>query len=56
VRVPNDRLDRFLSAVGEVILTTTQLRTAADDAAGQGPTEAKLTRGFDHMDRVVGEL
>jgi two-component system chemotaxis sensor kinase CheA len=42
--------------VGEVILTTTQLRTAADDAAGQGPTEAKLTRGFDHMDRVVGEL
>jgi len=56
VRVPNDRLDRFLSAVGEVILTTTQLRTAADDAAGQGPAEAKLTRGFDHMDRVVGEL
>lgn len=54
--MPNDRLDRFLSAVGEVILTTTQLRTAADDAGGQGPAEAKLTRGFDHMDRVVGEL
>src|SRR5690606_960157 len=55
VRVPNERLDRFLSAVGEVILTTTQLRTAADDGA-QGVAEPRLLRGFDHMDRVVGEL
>lgn len=55
MRVPNERLDRFLSAVGEVILTTTQLRTAADDGA-QGVAEPRLLRGFDHMDRVVGEL
>jgi two-component system chemotaxis sensor kinase CheA len=55
VRVPNERLDRFLSAVGEVILTTTQLRTAADDGV-QGASEPRLARGFDHMDRVVGEL
>lgn len=55
MRVPNERLDRFLSAVGEVILTTTQLRTAADDGA-PGAGEPRLTRGFDHMDRVVGEL
>lgn len=55
MRVSNERLDRFLSAVGEVILTTTQLRTAADDGA-PGAGEPRLTRGFDHMDRVVGEL
>lgn len=55
MRVPNERLDRFLSAVGEVILTTTQLRTAADGGA-QGAAEPRLAHGFDHMDRVVGEL
>ncbi|HSJ96252.1 MAG TPA: hypothetical protein VLC53_04220, partial [Myxococcota bacterium] len=55
MRVPNERLDRFLSAVGEVILTTTQLRTAADEGV-QGAGEPRLARGFDHMDRVVGEL
>jgi two-component system chemotaxis sensor kinase CheA len=55
VRVPNERLDRFLSAVGEVILTTTQLRTAADEGAS-GAAEPRLARGFDHMGRVVGEL
>jgi two-component system chemotaxis sensor kinase CheA len=54
VRVPNERLDRFLSAVGEVILTTTQLRTAA--GAPSQRADARLARGFDHMDRVVGEL
>jgi len=37
-----------------VILTTTQLRTAAE-ATGLGP-DARLARGFDQMDRVVGEL
>jgi two-component system chemotaxis sensor kinase CheA len=52
--VPNERLDRFLSAVGEVILTTTQLRTAAH--ATRPSPETGLARGFDHMDRVVGEL
>lgn len=55
MRVPNERLDRFLSAVGEVILTTTQLRTAAGDGE-QSSAEPRLARGFDHMDRVVGEL
>ena len=55
MRVPNERLDRFLSAVGEVILTTTQLRTAAEDGV-QSVAEPRLTRGFDQMDRVVGEL
>jgi two-component system chemotaxis sensor kinase CheA len=55
VRVPNERLDRFLSAVGEVVLTTSQLRTAAHQGAGQD-SDARLARGFDHMDRVVGEL
>lgn len=55
VRVPNERLDRFLSAVGEVILTTTQLRTAAGDGE-PASAEPRLARGFDHMDRVVGEL
>jgi two-component system chemotaxis sensor kinase CheA len=54
VRVPNESLDRFLSSVGEVILTTTQLRTAAD-STGLGQ-DARLARGFDQMDRVVGEL
>jgi two-component system chemotaxis sensor kinase CheA len=56
VRVPNERLDRFLSAVGEVILTTTQLRTAAGDGEQGSSAEPRLARGFDHMDRVVGEL
>ncbi|HTY17307.1 MAG TPA: chemotaxis protein CheW [Myxococcota bacterium] len=54
VRVPNQTLDRFLSSVGEVILTTSQLRTAAV-STGFGQ-DARLARGFDQMDRVVGEL
>ena len=54
VRVPNETLDRFLSTVGEVILTTSQLRTAAEtNGVGQ---DARLSGGFDQMDRVVGEL
>jgi two-component system chemotaxis sensor kinase CheA len=54
VRVPNETLDRFLSTVGEVILTTSQLRTAAEtNGIGQ---DARLSGGFDQMDRVVGEL
>jgi two-component system chemotaxis sensor kinase CheA len=40
--------------VGEVILTTSQLRTAAEtNGIGQ---DARLSGGFDQMDRVVGEL
>ena len=54
MRVPNERLDRFLSSVGEVILTSNQLRTAAE-GSGLG-TDARLARGFDQMARVVGEL
>ena len=54
MRVPNESLDRFLSSVGEVILTTSQLRTAAV-STGFGQ-DARLERGFDQMDRVVGEL
>jgi two-component system chemotaxis sensor kinase CheA len=54
VRVPNETLDRFLSTVGEVILTTSQLRTAAEtNGIGQ---DARVAGGFDQMDRVVGEL
>ena len=54
MRVPNETLDRFLSTVGEVILTTSQLRTAAEtNGVGQ---DARLSGGFDQMDRVVGEL
>ena len=54
MRVPNETLDRFLSTVGEVILTTSQLRTAAEtNGIGQ---DARLSGGFDQMDRVVGEL
>jgi two-component system chemotaxis sensor kinase CheA len=48
VRVRTDTLDRFLSSVGEVILSASQLRTVAD--------EGGLASGFDHMDRVVGDL
>ncbi len=54
VRVQTDTLDRFLSTVGEVILNTSQVRTAA---AVYGATKAPdLAVGLDRMDRVVGEL
>lgn len=54
MRVPNETLDRFLSTVGEVILTTSQLRTAAETNGIH--QDARLSGGFDQMDRVVGEL
>ncbi len=53
LRVRTETLDRFLSSVGEVILSSRQLRTTAD------PDEAKdvqVTAGFDRMDRVVRDL
>lgn len=54
VRVRTETLDRFLSAVGEVILASTQLRVAAFTVGpGRGP---RLSSGLDRMDRVVGEL
>ena len=53
MRVRTDSLDRFLGAVGEVILSTSQLRTAA----GSGlEANADLAAGFDHVERRVGEL
>src|SRR5262249_43394515 len=52
IRVPNETLDRFLSTVGEVILTTTQVRTAAHGS----DADPRLSSGLDQMDRVVGEL
>jgi two-component system chemotaxis sensor kinase CheA len=54
VRVRTDTLDRFLSSVGEVILSASQLRTVADE--GGLECTAPVASGFDHMDRVVGDL
>jgi two-component system chemotaxis sensor kinase CheA len=52
VRVNTGTLDRFLSTVGEVILNTSQVRTAAE-----GPSATSVIgEGLDRMDRVVGEL
>jgi two-component system chemotaxis sensor kinase CheA len=52
--VRTDTLDRFLSSVGEVILSASQLRTVADE--GGLECTAPVASGFDHMDRVVGDL
>jgi two-component system chemotaxis sensor kinase CheA len=55
VRVPNETLDRFLSSVGEMMLTTSRLRTTAEET-GLAAHSTPVTRGFDQMDRAVGEL
>jgi two-component system chemotaxis sensor kinase CheA len=52
VRVRTDTLDRFLSAVGEVILSSSQLRTGVARYA-QDP---EVSDGFDRVDRRVAEL
>jgi two-component system chemotaxis sensor kinase CheA len=52
VRVRTDNLDRFLGAVGEVILSSSQLRTAASHFH----QNADVTAGFDNMERTVSEL
>jgi two-component system chemotaxis sensor kinase CheA len=52
VRVRTETLDRFLSAVGEVILSSRQLRTAA----GRFEHSADVSAGFDQVERRVGEL
>lgn len=49
-----DTLDRFLSSVGEVILSASQLRNVADE--GGLERSASVATGFDRMDRVVGDL
>lgn len=54
MRVRTDTLDRFLSSVGEVILTASQVRTSATQVGLTGSPE--LDAGFDRMNRVVGDL
>ena len=53
VRVKTETLDRFLGTVGEVILSSSQLRTAG---AESGEDRPNLSVGLDRMDRVVGDL
>ena len=54
MRVQTETLDRFLGTVGEVILNTSQVRTAgAADVPDRG---AQLAASLDRMDRVVGDL
>jgi two-component system chemotaxis sensor kinase CheA len=53
VRVRTETLDRFLSAVGEVILASSQLRTSAAHTAAH---DAGFAGGLDRMDNVVSEL
>jgi len=52
VRVRTDTLDRFLSAVGEVILSSSQLRTGVARYAN----DPEVADGFDQVDRRVAEL
>ena len=53
VRVNTETLDRFLGTVGEVILSSSQLRTAGGEG---GENRADLSVGLDRMDHVVGDL
>jgi two-component system chemotaxis sensor kinase CheA len=52
VRVRTETLDRFLGAVGEVILSTTQLRSSVSSY----DEDAKVSARFDGVDRRVTEL
>lgn len=52
VRVRTETLDRFLSAVGEVILSSSQLRTGVARFAH----DPDVADGFDRVDRRVAEL
>ncbi len=52
MRVRTETLDRFLGAVGEVILSSSQLRTSA----GEQQMSADLSAGFDAVERRVTEL
>ncbi len=49
-----ETLDRFLASVGEVILSSSHLRTQAADTPGA--SSSRLDDGFDRMERVVGDL
>lgn len=55
VRVRTETLDRFLNTVGEVILTSSALRTAAS-ALQFHSAGTVLSSKLDRMDRVVGDL
>jgi two-component system chemotaxis sensor kinase CheA len=48
-----ETLDRFLSSVGEVVLSSSQLRTTAQR---ESRPSAELEASLDRMDRVVGDL
>lgn len=52
MRVRTETLDRFLGSVGEVILSSSQLR----NAAGASEKNAQLSRGLDQVERRVSEL
>jgi len=52
VRVRTESLDRFLGAVGEVILSTSQLRTLV----GAVDASPEVAASFDHVERRVAEL
>ena len=52
VRVRTETLDRFLSAVGEVILSSSQLRAGVTRFA----SDPEVSDGFDRVDRRVAEL
>lgn len=54
VRVRTDTLDRLLNSVGEVILSSRQLRTSAEEDGL--PQSANFSTGMDRMERVVGDL
>jgi two-component system chemotaxis sensor kinase CheA len=47
-------LDRFLNAVGEIVLTSRQVRTVAEHE--RSGSAAEVAVGFDRMERAVGEL
>lgn len=51
-----ETLDRFLSSVGEVILTSSQLRTSAEHEEHDRSHTATISAGFDRMDRAVSDL
>jgi len=52
--VRTEVLDRFLNAVGEIVLTSRQVRTAAEGE--RSGSAAEVSVGFDRMERAVGEL
>jgi two-component system chemotaxis sensor kinase CheA len=55
VRVRTESLDKFLGAVGEVILSTRQLRGATSDE-GEAPNRAAISESYDRVERRVNEL